>query len=249
MGGVMEPYYEDGAVTIYHGDCLEVLLKEEFSIATTVTDPPFSSGARTDAGKSIRPGAMLRGAKWDDDWFSHDNMATVGFLFLMRLLGRRLFDVTAISGSAHVFIDWRQYPNLYGAMESAGWVTKNLVVWDKEHFGMGSNYRNQHELILYAEKTNSGSEFQDNGVGNVLRSKRPGSEWHPTEKPIDLLQRLITASTTPESVVLDPFMGSGSTLVAAKSVGRRATGIEIDERYCEIAAERCSQGVLDLGAA
>ncbi|NIR76746.1 MAG: site-specific DNA-methyltransferase [Gammaproteobacteria bacterium] len=245
----MEPYYEDEAVKIYHGDCLEVLLSIEAQVSTTVTDPPFSSGARTDAGKSMRPGAMLRSAKWDDEWFSHDNMATVGFLFLMRLLGRRLFDVTALDGSAHVFIDWRQYPNLYGAMESAGWVAKNLVVWDKGHFGMGSNYRNQHELILYAEKTNSASDFNDNGVGNVLKTKRPSNEWHPTEKPSDLIQRLITASTTEGATVLDPFMGSGTTLVAAKSVKRKAIGIEIEERYCEIAAERCSQGVLNLGGA
>lgn len=242
----MMPYYQDDAVTIYHGDCLDVLLGLDICVDTTVTDPPFSSGARTDAGKSVRPGAMLRAARWESDWFSHDNMATIGFLFLMRMLGRRVFDVTATHGSVHVFIDWRMLPNLYGAMESAGWVAKNLLVWDKEHFGMGSNYRNQHELILYAEKTGDGSEFHDRGVGNVLRAKRAGSEFHPTEKPVDLLERIIAASTRADGIVLDPFMGSGTTLVAAKNLNRRAIGIEIEERYCEIAAERCRQEVLAL---
>lgn len=244
----MKPYYEDSAVTIYNGDGLEVVgLLDSGLIDGVVTDPPFSSGARTDAGKSVR-GAMLRGAKWQHDWFSHDNMATHGFLFLMRLLASDLLRVTRLGGTAHFFIDWRMYPNLYGAVESSGWVVKNLVVWDKKHFGMGTNYRQQHELVIYAEKGAAG-EFSRHDLGNVLRVARPGTENHPTEKPTELLQTLIGASVAAGGVVLDPFMGSGSTLVAAKNIGRRAIGVEIEERYCEIAARRLSQEVLDLGAA
>ena len=137
-----QPYYEHDGITIYHGDCLTIL--ESFSsniIHATITDPPFSSGARTDAGKSVR-GSPQRGMKWEEDWFSHDNMATYGFLFLMRLVGVELLRVSTTPGTFHAFIDWRMFPNLYGAIESSGWVTKNLIVWDKQHFGMGSNYRN-----------------------------------------------------------------------------------------------------------
>jgi len=241
----MKPYYEENGITIYHGDCLEVLADlPSGSVDAVITDPPFSSGARTDAGKAMR-GAMLRGAKWQADWFSHDNMATHGFLFLMRLLCVDLMRVTSAGGTGHFFIDWRMYPNLYGALESCGWVVKNLLVWDKVHFGMGSNYRNQHELIIYAEKAGD-RLFPDHSIGNVLRSKRIDAVWHPTEKPVDLIETMMGAATLSNETVLDPFMGSGTTLRAAKDLGRKAIGIEINEAYCEIAANRLRQDVLNF---
>lgn len=243
----MKPYYDEGGITIYHGDCLEVVSQlEAESVKAVVTDPPFSSGARTEAGKSMR-GGMQRGAKWGDDWFSHDNMATHGFLFLMRLLGVELYRVVQRGGSGHFFIDWRMYPNLFGALESCNWIVKNVVVWDKRHFGMGTNYRNQHEFVIYAEKQGN-STFQNHSIGNVIAAKRSDGEFHPTQKPVDLLQTMIEAVTVAGDVVLEPFMGSASTLVAAKLIGRRAIGIEVDERYCEIAARRLSQEVLNLEA-
>jgi site-specific DNA-methyltransferase (adenine-specific) len=240
---VVEPYYSAGGVEIYHGDCVEVLAevagRRPFS--SVITDPPFSSGARTDAGKCVR-GSMLRGAKWADAWFSHDNLATLGFIYLMRLTFSVIFEAAAADCSSHVFIDWRMYPHLYGSIESAGWATRNLIVWDKVRFGMGATYRNQHELIIYAEKGHP--EMRQKGVPNILAAKRADCEFHPTEKPLPLLTRLIEATTAPEGVVLDPFCGSGSTLRAAKESGRGAIGIEIEERFCEVAAERLRQGVL-----
>jgi site-specific DNA-methyltransferase (adenine-specific) len=218
-----------GNCELYLGDCLQVLSSISM-VDAVITDPPFSSGARTDAGKSIR-GSMTRGKKWKDDWFSHDNMATHGFLTLMRLVGLEVMVKCKTGARAHWFIDWRMYPNLYGALESCGWVVKNLVVWDKKHFGMGSNYRNQHELIIYAEKGDS--QFPTHATGNVIQFAREGNEHHPTEKPVGLIRKLLTASTLAGEVVLDPFMGSGTTGVACVKEGRRFVGIEIDERHFE----------------
>ena len=223
-----------GDATLYLGDCLEIL-PTLGKVDAVVTDPPFSSGSRTDAGKSMR-GAMTRGAKWKDDWFSHDNMATHGFLTLMRLLGRALLEQSNTPARSHWFIDWRMYPNLYGALESCGWVVKNLVVWDKGHFGMGQNYRNQHELILYAEKGTG--KFPTHSTGNVIRSPRIQTENHPTEKPVELIEKILKASSVIEDVVMDPFMGSGTTGVAAVQMGRKFVGVEIEPRYFDIACKR-----------
>ena len=223
-----------GNATLYNADCLEAL-EEITGMHAVITDPPFSSGARTDAGKSTR-GAMLRGAKWQDDWFSHDNLATHGFLFLMRLVGLRLQQACTAPATGHFFIDWRMFPNLYGALEASGWVVKNTVVWDKKHFGMGTNYRNQHEFVIYAEKGDV--EFGSHSIGNVIQCPREDAINHPTEKPVALLEKLISAVTQEGQTVLDPFMGSGTTGVACMNLARRFVGIEIDPRHFDTACER-----------
>lgn len=237
-----------GDATLYLGDCLETLPAVGI-VDAVVTDPPFSSGARTDAGKSSR-GTMLRGAKWESEWFSHDNMATHGFLTLMRMLGRAVFEQSAVGARTHWFIDWRMYPNLYGALESCGWIVKNLIVWDKQHFGMGTNYRNQHELIVYAEK--GGAEFPTHATGNIIKCARAGNESHPTEKPTGLIQDILVASTVLDETILDPFMGSGTTGVACAKLGRKFVGIEIEPKYFDIACKRIddaySQGDLFVEA-
>lgn len=223
-----------GNATLYNGDCLDAL--EEISgMNAVITDPPFSSGARTDAGKSTR-GAMLRGAKWDGDWFSHDNLATHGFLYLMRLVGLRLQQACATPATGHFFIDWRMFPNLYGALEASGWIVKNTVVWDKKHFGMGTNYRNQHEFVIYAEKGDV--EFGSHSLGNVVQCSREDPINHPTEKPVALIERFIGAVTKEGEAVIDPFMGSGTTGVACMNLARKFVGIEIDSRHFDTACER-----------
>jgi site-specific DNA-methyltransferase (adenine-specific) len=113
---------------------------------------------------------------------------------------------------------------------------KNLVAWDKQHFGMGTNYRSQHELIIYAEK--GGATFPSHNVGNVIRCPREKAENHPTEKPVALLSTIVSASTRPEEIVIDPFMGSGGTGVACAKLGRKFIGIEFDERHFQTACRR-----------
>ena len=83
-------------------------------------------------------------------------------------------------------------------------------------------------------------------VADSFRHGQPGKVDHPTQKPERIIRQLVTASTRPGDVVLDPFAGSGTTLVVAKATGRRAIGIEIEERYCEIAAKRMGQEVFQF---
>jgi site-specific DNA-methyltransferase (adenine-specific) len=120
------------------------------------------------------------------------------------------------------------------------------LIWDKQHFGMGIVFRNQHEFIVHATAGNP-CEPQRRDVGNVLRFPAVRDGEHPTEKPEPLLRTLLSVVCPPFGLVLDPFAGSGTTLTAARSIDRPAVGIDADERYCEIAAKRLSQDVLDFG--
>jgi site-specific DNA-methyltransferase (adenine-specific) len=137
------------------------------------------------------------------------------------------------------------------------------LIWDKINMSGGNTecvWGKSHERIVFGSRTHSAQNKADGyGVGtarlrrgSVLRYQRPnanGAGNHLSEKPVMLLRELIESSSRFGEIVLDPFMGSGSTLVAATIEGRRAIGIEIEERYCEIAARRMAQEPLPLGGA
>ena len=242
----MTPYYQDDAVTIYHGDTLETLHDLGQQVDAVVTDPPYASGSRTEASKSSS-GAMLRGARWAAKPIENDQMTTTGFVWLMRHVAMGVRELLPDGGSLLSFIDWRQWPNLVGALETCNYRVQGMVVWDKGSMGLGNGFRAQHELVCHAAK--GVPTIYDKGCGNVLTFGRVDPVDHPSPKPEPLMQRLIDVVTPAGGIVLDPFMGSGTTLRAAKNLGRRSIGIELDERYCEIAAKRMAQEVLDLGAA
>lgn len=242
---MIKPYYEDDSCTIYHADCREILPElEAESVDLVLTDPPYVSGARRDANAQVR-GSMLRGLE-DVDWFSHDAMTSWGFSWFVRSVFTAL--VPALSPGAHsyVFTDWRQTPNVYGLLESCGYRVNNCLVWEKPGFGMGTYWRNQHEMVVFASWGQPAPMLRRDR-GTILKFKGVGSQRriHPTEKPPGLLAHILDA--VPGETVIDPFMGSGPVLAAAKNLGRRAIGIEIEEKYCEIAARRLQQEVLPLG--
>jgi len=243
---VVKPYYEDDAVTIYHGDCLSVLPHLDVSLAAVVSDPPYASGARQEAQRNAS-GAMLRGQRWASKPIENDQMTTTGFVWLMRETCYAVRPMLADGGSVLLFIDWRQWPTLVGAVETTNLRVNGMVVWDKVSYGLGNGFRAQHELVLFASKGTP--RVVDHGVPNVLAFKREANDDHPSPKPVPLMSRLLEVVSAPGDLVLDPFMGAGATLRAAKDGGRRAIGIEVEERYCEIAAERCAQDVLALDAA
>lgn len=215
------PYYEGGGVTIYHGDCRDVLPVEADVL---VTDPPygmaFVAGARVGGGKS----------GWTSRWTGVEIAGdgdTAARDFVLEWWGDR---------PALVFGSWKT---------TAPQRVREVLVWDKVvSTGMGAldiPWRPSWEMIYVL-----GSGFVGSRGHGVLRvslpTLAPDRQWHPTPKPIPLLTQLI--EKCPAGTVLDPFMGAGSTLVAAKALGRRAIGIEIEERYCEVAARRLAQETL-----
>ncbi|MGW6699623.1 DNA-methyltransferase [Nocardia sp. NPDC055049] len=242
----MTPYYSDDRITLYHGDALEVMadLADE-SVDVVLTDPPYSSGGKRENARSIRQ-SMVRSMD-NDEWIRGDAMSTNGYVYLLRMCGLQWRRILRRGAHSLVFTDWRMSSHLGAALESADLRQLPLLVWDKQQLGMGAVFRNQHEFIVH---TSVGTPAAPNrrDVPNVLafRSIRGGT--HPTEKPETLLRTLLSVVAVPGATVLDPFAGSGSTLTAAQSLGMRAVGIEIDERYCEVVAERCAQGALDVQA-
>jgi len=235
------PYYQEAGITIFHGDCLAVMagLPSE-SVDVVFTDPPYSSGARN-AGMLRARGSMRRNAEADDSWIGGDNLTSHGFTMLVRLFGVETLRVAKRDAHLFSFMDWRQLPVLQGAVEASGWSPRALLVWDKIHFGMGNGFRQQCEFILHASK-GTGDNFLRHDLGTVFRDRRqPNDIGHPTVKPYAVISYCLSAVP---GAILDPFMGSGTTLVAAASLGRRAIGIEIEERYCEIAVKRLRQEVL-----
>jgi site-specific DNA-methyltransferase (adenine-specific) len=223
-----------GRATLYHGDCIEAAA-EIHGITGIVTDPPYSSGARTDANKQVR-GSMLRSME-DEDWFSHDAMTTWGFSWFLRsvLVNYR----HSLEQGAHIycFTDWRQMPNVYALIESAGYRVNNSLVWAKTHFGMGTYWRNQHEHVVFGS-VGMPSSMAERSHGTVLECKgvSPTARVHPTEKPVELIELILKASGVTR--VLDMFMGSGTTGVACARMGREFVGVECERQYFDKACER-----------
>ena len=222
--------------SIFQGDCLEVMrgLAPE-SVDSVITDPPYSSGTRREGAKGLRK-SMTRGTS-DAAWFTSDSLTTNGFLYLMRSCALEWHRVLRPGGHVLAFIDWRMYPALTGAIESADLRHLGMLVWDKTYFGMGSYFRNQHELILHFTKGKS-LPPQRRDVGNVIACKPIRGGVHPTEKPVPLMQTLIDVVTPEAGVVLDPFSGSGATGEAAVRSGRRFVGIERDPGHAAASAAR-----------
>lgn len=215
----MTPYYQDGTVTIYHGDCREVAAWLDAD--TLVTDPPYGI-----SHSSNRPGAPRRGQQ-----IANDETAIVRDAALAAWGDKPVI----VFGSCRV-----PPPPI---------VVRAVLVWDKGgHVGMGDlkmPWKQNWEHVYVG-----GAGFTGRRGSGVLRYNAlapwAGEYTHPHEKPVELMRHLITKC--PPGVVADPFMGSGTTLRAAKDCGHRAIGVELEERYCEIAARRMSQEVLDLWA-
>lgn len=215
----MTPYYDDGLVTLYLGDCLAVLPCLSFDLL--VTDPPYGIKWRRglNSARFSRPHTGI----------ANDEDTSVRDAALAMAKGKP----AVVFGSFYA-----PYPA----------DTKQVLVWHKPLdagvVGSTTGYRRDAEpIFLVGPWPNRSVEWP-----SVIRSAKKSikavtvATGHPHTKPVDVMRQLIERS--PEGVICDPFAGSGSTLVAAKELGRRAVGIELDERYCDVAARRLSQGVL-----
>lgn len=231
------------ATELHLGDCLEVMQRlPDGSVDAIITDPPYCSGSISEAQRTRAPGQGLRSENIRRfGWFVGDNMGTAGLVWLLRSIATDATRLVKSTGSFLVFCDWRMLSSLQPAIESAGLRYQGLLVWDKESMGLGNGFRCQHELVLHF--TMGSPEYHDKGTANVLRSRRVIQEQreHQTQKPVDLLEKIVRVVSPRGGVILDPFMGSGTTGVACIAAGRHFIGIEKDATYYAIAEKRIAE--------
>ena len=224
-------------MTLLQGDCLE-LMKDipNESIDLVVTDCPYHivSGGCTNKGKGN--GIFQKENASDGKLFSHNEIEFSEWL-------PDVFRVLKPNSHCYIMINGRNVKQLQQEAENVGFVFQNLLVWDKGNVTPNRYYMNACEFVLMLKKGKSRT-INKPGTPSVLRFKNIiGRKSHPTEKPIELIECLIENSTEKFDTVLDPFMGSGSTGVACKNTGRHFIGIEIDEKYFNIARERIGANV------
>jgi site-specific DNA-methyltransferase (adenine-specific)/modification methylase len=220
------PYYSDDLVTIYHSDCREWMPEAD----VIVTDPPYGIGYDVVGGTRNwtrkRRGTGFSAVVGDSEPFDPAPLLLLGLP--MVLFGANHY-ASRLPDSPSWMVWYKRRPDM-AEMDQAdaelAWTNLGGPARVFQHVWVGG-----------------GSLARENGIP-AGRDKPVGI--HPTQKPLSLMRWVI--GRCPEGTILDPFAGSGSTLVAAKSLGRKSIGIEIEERYCEIAARRCSQEVLGLGA-
>lgn len=250
----MKPYYRDKLCTLYHGNALELLpTLPSRSVSTVLTDPPYSSGGlhRSDRNQRTNDKYVLNGTAKQYLNFQGDNRDQRSFLAWTMVWLGQCHRLVVPGGGAFIFTDWRQLPTLTDAIQGGGFVWRGIIPWDKTSASRPSKgwFRAQCEYLLTATRESRGKEQESSGacLDGFWRQAVNGSaeeKLHSTGKPVELHQWLLQVAKP--GAVLDPFVGSGTTLRAAKNLGLPCIGIEIEESICEVAAKRLQQECLTL---
>jgi len=225
----MKPYYSHNGITIYHADCREVLPNlPDQSIDLVLTDPPYGVGFDYGTGYKDSPRGYID-FLWPIIEVCEQKVKEGGYI--------AVYQAAKYARLWHQWFprEWRLFalPKLFGQIRHTDiqWCTDYVLFW---MVGQGKKKRLRESGIA-----------RDFFVSEqVLLRRDPLLSGHPCPRPIDQVIYLIESLSPTKSTILDPFLGSGTTVVAAKILGRKAIGIEIEERYCEIAAKRLQQEVL-----
>lgn len=211
--------------TLINGDALTVLRQMEAeSVNFIITDPPYGVDFQSGRVEKARRKDKIANDKAPFIWWLYD-----------------AFRVLTVGGGLLCFSRWDVQQVFIDAMKIAGFSVKSVIVWDRVVHGMGdlkSTFAPRYDTCIFAVK---GSYAFPNGrPADVIQCQRiNGADLrHPNEKPLDLMRRLIEATTKPNDLILDPFAGSGTTLVAALQSGRRYIGVDLSPQHHETAQRR-----------
>jgi len=202
--------------TVICADCLEVMRgMEDNSVDLVLTDPPYGINFRSNYRKQKH------------DKIIGDNSFPLWIFDEFNRIAKR---------AVYVFCRWDNLSELPKPKSVLAWVKNNWSMGDLEH----EHGRQWEAICFYPQKEHKFIKR----IPDVIRANRTGNNLHPTEKPVNLMAKIIQANVG--DIVLDPFLGSGTTAVACKELGRNYIGIEISPEYCKIAERRLAQGVLNI---
>jgi site-specific DNA-methyltransferase (adenine-specific) len=252
----MKPYYEEAGITIYCGDAREILPQVE-AVDHVITDPPYEKEAHG-------PGRRLNGRTADLTVSSIREIDADPLTFEAMTPELRAFASAEFSrlssGWVLAFCQIEAVSLWKESLEACGSKYRRAMVWVKPDSSpqlSGDRPAQGFESIVAAWAGEGKSVWNGGGKRGVFTHCKhdPGhghggtSNEHQTRKPLALMKQLVSLFTNPDQLILDAFMGSGTTLVAAKALGRRAIGIDDQEIYCELAANRLRQSVLNFEVA
>lgn len=230
----MKPYYEQDGITIYHGDCREIL-PTLGPVDVLITDPPYGVNLVTKTSDyrdsaAFDAGASLKASVLYEDSPEHVRALVAEVIPLALAMAKRGLVFPGVR-NMWAYPEPRDIGSVF-TMAGAG-----QAPW---------GFTCTNPVLFYGK-----DPFLEDGLGsrpNSLKDDQPNREHfdHPCPKPLPWMRWAVARASREGETILDPFMGSGTTLRAAKDLGRKAIGIEIEERYCEIAAKRMSQSVLPL---
>ena len=225
-------------IDLRKGDCLELLKGLESNrIDLLVTDPPYKiiTGGDSNGKNSIRPKGILKGNRElmrtipkFDEWLSE------------------CFRVLKDGTHAYIMINSTNFLEMANAIGKAGFKIHNILVWKKNNCTPSQFYMKNCEYVIFCRKgkakyiNNMGDSKTVHDFNNII-----GNKVHPTEKPVELMQYYIENSSKENNIVLDPFMGSGTTGVACINTNRNFIGMELDDKYFEIAKERIEKATAE----
>ncbi|MEM5541773.1 site-specific DNA-methyltransferase [Sulfitobacter sp. AS92] len=225
-----------GPCTLYLGDALDILPSLRGQADLVVTDPPYklTSGGNTS-------GAM--GGKMASEVY--DNTGLLMDVVKWQEIGGPIYRALGPNGDAYVMCEDKNLFAAHGGFLGAGFKFHSLLTWDKISPSRTRYYMKDSEFTLYLWK-GAARDITNGGDKRITRMARPKGAVHPTQKPVELMAQYIANSSDADDLVLDPFMGSGTTLVAAAKLGRRAVGIEKSPEHFEAACKRVQAAVAEI---
>lgn len=226
----MKPYYEEAGITIYHGDCREVLPSIE-AADHCITDPPYSPATRAGARTRNDGDVLVPFAISEEDVFGV-------FSQLAKIVKRW---TVASMDWRHVAMLEREVPDGMRFVRAGCWVKLNSA----PQF-TGDRPAPGWEMVACLHAAAGKMRWNGGGSRAVWTTCKENQNGHPTPKPLPLMMTWVSQFTDERETIIVPFTGSGTTLLAAKELGRKAIGIELEEKYCEIAANRLRQSVLNF---